>query len=112
MSLDLVSVVMPNYNGGAFLREAALSVLGQTHKNLELIIFDDCSSDDSLSSIADIELSDVRVKVLGLSENSGAAKSRNTAISISRGSFLAFLDSDDLWYENKLSHQIDAIRCC
>ena len=100
----LVSVVIPNYNGSNYIFETIQSVINQTYKNWELIIVDDCSTDDSLKIINGIH--DPRVSVVKLQENKGAAVARNTAIEISKGRLIAFLDNDDLWISNKLEKQV------
>lgn len=100
----LISVIMPNYNGEKYLAEAISSVLAQSYKNLELIIVDDCSSDKSLEVAR--SFSDERVKVFRNEKNCGAAVSRNAAIKKASGKWLAFLDGDDIWNENKLLLQL------
>lgn len=84
---------MPNYNRVDVIQRAIKSVLGQTYNDLELIIVDDCSTDNSFDIISSIE--DERVKVYKLERNSGAATARNFGIKKSSGEFISFLDSDD-----------------
>ena len=100
----LVSIVMPNYNCGKYLRATVESVLAQTYTNWELIFVDDCSTDDSLEIIE--SFSDGRIRVLQNEKNSGAAISRNYALREARGKWIAFLDSDDLWEPLKLEEQL------
>lgn len=100
----LVSVIMPNYNGSEFIMDAVKSVLRQTYVNFELIVIDDYSSDDSLS-LLDYYL-DSRLKILKNDHNLGPGGSRNRGIKAASGRFLAFLDSDDVWYPEKLEKQI------
>ena len=100
----LVSIIMPNYNGEKYLKETIDSVISQTYQNWELIIADDCSTDHSLEIIEQYE--DNRIRVIVSEENCGAAVSRNKAIAAANGRWIAFLDSDDLWNENKLSLQL------
>ncbi len=102
----LVSVVMPNYNSGDMLEIAIKSVLSQTYKNLELIIIDDCSSDDSRAVIAKFSALDSRIKAIFKERNVGAAMSRNSALDIAKGDYIAFLDADDFWVDNKIENQI------
>lgn len=102
----MVSVVMPNYNGGRYICQAIQSVLSQTYGNLELIVVDDGSTDGSVNMVEGIKKKDSRVKLIEMPGNSGAAKSRNVAIAESVGRFVAFLDCDDLWYKEKLEVQL------
>lgn len=101
----LVSVIMPNYNGAKGLSEAIKSVLAQSYKNLELIVADDCSVDNSLDVAR--SFSDERITVFCNEKNEGAAFTRNAAIKKARGKWLAFLDGDDVWNENKLLLQLE-----
>ena len=96
----LVSIIMPNYNSSDFIKETVECVIAQTYQNWELLIVDDCSTDDSLKVLAQFD--DDRLKVIKNQENCGAAISRNRAIEAANGRWIAFLDSDDLWAENKL----------
>ena len=92
---ELVSIIMPSYNTGNYIKETIESVLSQTYSNWELIIVDDCSTDNTDSVVAGF--TDKRVIYLKNKENNGAAKSRNRAIRAAKGKWIAFLDSDDLW---------------
>lgn len=94
----LVSIVMPSYNSEKFIEETIRSVQNQTYGHWELIIVDDCSKDDTVQMIEEIQMSDDRIKLLINSENLGPGKSRNRGITEAQGSFLTFLDSDDIWY--------------
>ena len=102
----LVSIVTPNYNCEKYISETINSVLNQTYKNWEMIIVDDCSSDNSIKIIEDYIKKDSRIKLIKMKKNSGAALCRNKAIEVSNGKYLAYLDSDDLWLEKKLEKQI------
>jgi len=101
---ELVSVIMPSYNTAKFIGESIKSVLAQTYTNWELIIVDDCSTDDTDRVVA--EFTDPRIRYLKNEKNSGAAVSRNYALREARGKWIAFLDSDDLWLPEKLEKQI------
>lgn len=101
-----VTVIMPLYNSEGTMSESIDSVLNQTFVNLELILIDDCSSDGSLNIALGYKNSDDRVRVMSTEINSGAAVARNLGIKSARGRFIAFLDSDDLWYAIKLEVQI------
>lgn len=101
---ELVSIIMPNYNGAKYLPETINSVLAQTYTNWELLFVDDCSTDNSLEIIRSYK--DSRIKILQNDKNSGAAVSRNYALREAKGKWIAFLDSDDLWVPEKLEKQI------
>lgn len=101
-----VSVITPVYNSSLFINGCLKSVLKQSYSNLEIILVDDCSSDDSVSLIQSIISKDSRIKLIKLPENSGAAVARNAAIEASQGRYIAFLDSDDLWLPDKLKKQL------
>lgn len=101
----LVSIVMPSYNTGKYIKESIESVLAQTYDNWELIIVDDCSTDNS-DEIIKLFLYDSRIRYFKNEVNSGAAVSRNKALREAKGKWIAFLDSDDLWHPQKLEKQI------
>lgn len=102
---DLVSIIMPSYNTGKYIGESIRSVLAQTYKNWELIIVDDCSSDNTDAVVKEY-LQDTRIRYLKNQRNSGAAVSRNYALREAQGKWVAFLDSDDTWHPEKLERQI------
>ena len=102
----LISVVMPNYNGYRFVEQAIDSVLSQTYKNFELLVVDDYSKDDSLSLIQQKAQSDNRIRVIALEHNAGVANARNVGIKEAKGEYIALLDNDDLWTEDKLERQL------
>lgn len=104
MDNDLVSIIMPSYNTGGYIKKSVESVLAQTYENWELIIVDDCSTDNTDEVLA--QLSDPRIRYLKNEKNSGAAVSRNKALREAKGRWIAFLDSDDLWVPEKLEKQI------
>lgn len=101
---QLVSVVMPTYNCGHFIRESIDSVLTQTYTNWELLIVDDCSSDNTAELVK--SFNDPRIHYQCNEHNFGAAITRNIALKIAKGHWIAFLDSDDLWESTKLEKQI------
>lgn len=103
---DLVSVIMPAYNCDKFIASALDSVSIQTYQNWELIVVDDCSTDNTANVIKNYVDNEARVKYYRLDHNSGAAIARNTAVNIANGRYLAFLDSDDVWEPEKLKKQI------
>jgi teichuronic acid biosynthesis glycosyltransferase TuaG len=106
MREPLVSVITPTYNSEFFISETIDSVRSQTYTNWELIIVDDASSDKTVEILKKYAASDERIKYHILETNSGAAIARNTAIEKASGSFIAFLDADDLWKAEKLTKQI------
>lgn len=97
-----VSVITPVYNSERFLSDMIDSVCNQTYKDWELILVDDCSSDNSREIIKNYMQIDSRIKYYLLDENSGAAVARNYALEKADGRFIAYLDSDDLWKPDKL----------
>ncbi len=106
-SEPLVSIITPVYNRSATLNANIESVMSQTYSNWEMILVDDCSIDDSVKIIEGFSKLDERIKLIQLTENSGAAVARNKAIEMAAGRFIAFLDSDDLWKSNKLKTQVE-----
>lgn len=103
----LVSVVMPVHNSARFLREAIESVLDQTYQNWELLIVDDASKDDSINIAHEYEEKDKRIHVLKNDAPIGIPSApRNVGITAARGRYVAFLDSDDIWFPRKLEQQI------
>ena len=101
----LVSVIMPSYNTAKYIGESIESVINQTYPNWELIIVDDCSTDDTEDVVRGY-LTDSRIRFLKNEKNSGAAISRNYALREAKGKWVAFLDSDDVWLPEKLETQI------
>lgn len=102
----LVSVITPTYNCGKFIAETIKSVQNQTYKNFEMIIVDDCSTDDTETVVKEFCDNDERIKYYKLEQNSGASVARTRAMQIADGEYMAFLDSDDLWKEDKLEKQL------
>lgn len=103
----LISIVMPSYNSALTIKESIDSVLSQTYKNWELLITDDCSSDDTLAILHGYSQSDSRIRIFQNEENSGAGVSRNKSIEMASGVYIAFLDSDDIWMPEKLEKQVE-----
>lgn len=102
----LVSIITPTYNCARFIAETIKSVQAQTYKNWEMIIVDDCSSDNTKEIVEQYLKDDARIKYYCLPKNSGASEARNEALRRAKGKWIAFLDSDDLWQPEKLSKQI------
>lgn len=103
---DLVSIIMPSYNSELTVKESINSVLSQRYKKWELIIVDDRSTDNTWQVIQTYADKYENIRVYQNKKNQGAGASRNLAIEKAKGRFIAFLDSDDLWTEDKLSEQI------
>lgn len=104
MENELVSIIMPNYNGAKYVKETIESVLAQTYQNWEILFVDDCSTDNSLEIVQSFQ--EARIRILKNGKNSGAAASRNYALREAKGKWIAFLDSDDIWLPEKLEKQI------
>ena len=102
----IVSIIMPAYNSARTLEDAASSVLEQTYENIELLIADDDSSDDTSEICQALASKDSRVHVITNTNNQGALKTRLKAVKEAKGEWIAFLDSDDLWKPDKLSKQL------
>ena len=103
---DLVSVIMPCYNAAKYIGASIESVMNQTYNNWELLITDDCSTDNSREIVEKYCQKDPRVKLLQLEKNSGAGPARNNSIKAAQGRYIAFLASDDMWKPQKLEEQI------
>tara|TARA_B110000444_G_C18653799_1_gene507398 strand:- start:43 stop:789 length:747 start_codon:yes stop_codon:yes gene_type:complete len=104
--MKFVSIIIPYYKKRNYIKETLLSVLKQTYKNFEVIIVYDDPKKNDLNYILKFKQLDSRIKIIINKKNLGAGESRNLGIKRSKGYFIAFLDSDDLWKKNKLSKQI------
>lgn len=102
----LVSIIMPSYNCGKYVEQTIHSVQAQTYQNWEIIFVDDCSKDDTVKRVSELQKQDSRIKLFQNPVNSGAAVSRNIALREAKGRWIAFLDSDDLWEPTKLEKQV------
>ena len=114
----LVSVIIPTYNRKEKVIKAIDSVLNQTYKNIEIIVVDDCSLDETESEIKRKYEFNKKVIYYRLESNSGACAARNKGIDISNGELISFLDSDDEYYPDKIEKQVYTIEndkseiCC
>jgi teichuronic acid biosynthesis glycosyltransferase TuaG len=97
---------MPSYNAAKFIAASIQSVIGQTYRNWELLITDDCSKDDTVKIVEQFLEKDNRIKLFSTGKNSGPACARNKSLENATGKYIAFLDSDDIWVSNKLETQI------
>ena len=104
--MDLISVIIPYYKKKEYIISSINSVLNQTYKNLEIIIIYDDLNKKDLNLLKKIKKKDKRIKIYINKKNLGAGRSRNKGIKLSKGIFVAFLDSDDLWKKNKLKKKI------
>jgi len=100
-----VSVIIPAYNRAATVAQAIRSVIAQTYQDFEILVVDDCSTDDTHGAVAAVK--DPRVRYLRHDRNRGGSAARNTGIAASTGRYIAFLDSDDEWRPEKLAKQVE-----
>jgi len=106
---DLVTVIIPTYNRPNLLLRAVESVLSQTHENLDIIVADDASSNETIKVCERLKDKDNRVRIYRSKKNIGAAALRNRAINISEGKYVCFLDDDDTWLPEKVTTQLEFI---
>ena len=115
---DIVSVITPVYNVGKVIGKTINSMLAQGYKDLEIVLVDDCSKDNSAEVIAEYTAKYPNIVYHRQEKNGGAAVARNTALKLAKGRYVAFLDSDDMWCEGKIKKQLafmkekDATICC
>lgn len=102
----IVSIITPVYNSEQYIADTIKSVQAQTHTNWELILTDDCSTDNSVEIIQSFLEQDSRIKLLKLKNNSGSGVARNTSIKSATGHVIAFIDADDLWDKNFLEKSL------
>lgn len=102
-----ISVIVPTYNRAHLLGRTVKSILEQTYTDFELIIIDDCSTDDTAHIIAGFN--DQRIKYIYLSKHKGASFARNEGLKVAFGEFIAFADSDDVWHKEKLEKQLNVL---
>lgn len=104
-----ISVIIPTHNRADLLARALESVLAQSFRDLEIIVVDDASSDNTQAMLTTLMAKDNRIRVLSNASPQGGAESRNVGIAASRGKWIAFLDDDDMWLPNKLEKQLAAL---
>lgn len=102
-----VSIITPAYNAREFINETIDSVLQQSYRNWEMLIVDDCSTDDTVAVVQKYVENDSRIILIHHERNKGVAVARNTALDVATGSYMAFLDSDDQWAPQKLEQQLN-----
>lgn len=106
----MISVIMPAYNAEKTIRQAIDSVLSQTYGDFELIVINDCSKDSTQSIVEEYKEKDPRVILVNNKKNSGVSVSRNEGVDLAKGEFIAFLDSDDMWRQDKFEKQLSVMK--
>jgi succinoglycan biosynthesis protein ExoO len=101
-----VSVVAPAYNASSSIARAVRSVLGQSHENLELIVVNDCSSDETAAAALEAGHGDARLRVVSTEENQGPSHARNLGISLASGTWITFLDADDVYLPSRVERML------
>lgn len=107
---ELVSIIMPAHNSSATIERSINSVINQTYEKWELLISDDFSTDNTVKIVKAIQQNESRIRLISSNINNGAAVTRNNAIRLAKGRYIAFLDSDDTWEERKLELQISFMK--
>ncbi|RNF39517.1 glycosyltransferase family 2 protein [Planococcus salinus] len=105
---EKTSIIIPTYNRAELLKKAVVSLLSQTHQNIEIIIVDDCSTDNTSEVVS--RMTDPRILYIKHQTNKGGASARNTGIAHATGEYVGFLDSDDQWLPEKLEKQLQVFR--
>jgi len=103
-----VSVIIPTYNRAHLIKRGIQSVLNQTYQNFEIIVVDDGSTDNTEEEVKNFN--NKKIRYIRVNENKGAASARNTAIKVAQGDYIAFQDSDDEWFPNKLERQMEVFK--
>ncbi|MDP4538008.1 glycosyltransferase family 2 protein [Qipengyuania sp. DY56-A-20] len=106
MSDRLVSIITPAYRAERVITETIQSVQAQTYSNWEMLICEDCGPDQTRDVVRELARKDDRIILIGAPHNGGPAEARNQALSVAKGRWLAFLDSDDVWLPDKLESQL------
>lgn len=107
MTNGLVSIITTTYNSSRYIADTILSIQAQSYHDWELLITDDCSTDETATIIEEYAKNDSRIKFYQLQTNGGSGISRNNSIAHAQGQYIAFCDSDDRWTEDKLKRQLD-----
>lgn len=109
MTNELISVVIPARNAGRFISRTLASACAQTHSQIEIIVVDDGSTDDTAAIVQQFAARDQRIRSIR-TDHKGVSAARNQAIAAARGRYIAPLDADDLWHPDKLARQVDVLR--
>src|ERR1700760_1348859 len=110
--MELVSVIVPAYNAQTFIRESIQSALQQSYPLIEVVVVDDCSSDETALVHAQIAAADPRVRVLRNATNVGPAAARNRGIAEAKGAWIALLDADDAFEAARIKKLLGAAPPC
>lgn len=108
----LVSVIIPTYNRAHSVLQAVETAAQQTHANLEIIVVDDASTDNTLAHLFEKQRDDTRLKIIRHQQNSGVSVARNTGILAAHGEYICLLDSDDQWIPTKIERQLESAATC
>ena len=103
--MKLISIITPAFNAEKYIKSTIESVISQTYQNWEMLIVDDCSSDNTIQIVEGYCNIDSRIRIIKHTINQGVAAARNTALAEAKGEYIAFLDSDDIWAPQKLDTQ-------
>ncbi len=104
----LVSIIIPAYNASKYIVETVEAALNQTHKNIEILVVNDGSKDNTAEVVKQLETTDSRLKLID-QKNGGVSSARNHGFKLSKGSFLAFLDADDVWLPNNIELKLQKL---
>ena len=107
---ELVSIITPSFNSEKFISDTIKSVQNQTYSNWEMIIVDDFSQDTTVEMVQNFMDEDIRIHLVQLNKNSGAAKARNFGIEKISGKYMTFLDADDIWFSDFIENSIETIK--
>ena len=107
---NLVSVIVPVYNVELYVKEAIASILAQTYNNLEVIVINDGSTDNTANIVEALKASDSRIVFINNPTNQGVGYARNCGLREAKGEYLAFLDGDDIWLPDKIELQLHAFK--
>ncbi len=102
----LVSVIIPAYNSEKYIEETLLSAISQTYVNIEIIVVNDSSNDETLNKICEFQNQDSRILLIDSPINEGVSASRNKGVNLSKGEYICFLDADDIWKPEKIEMQL------
>ena len=107
----IVSIITPTFNSELFISDTIKSIIAQTYTDWELLITDDCSTDETWNLLQEYASKDKRIKVFQLNRNSGAGIARNNSIKHAKGDYLTFIDADDLWEPNFITTSLSLLAC-
>ena len=108
--MTLISIIIPYYKKRYYIRQTLQSILKQNYKNFEILLIYDDEDQTDLVLLKKLSKNDKRIKLIVNKKNIGAGMSRNKAIKLSKGNYIAFIDADDIWHRNKLQQQISFMK--